>query len=172
MGKLILYIAVSLDGYIADQEGKYAFLNDYSDPSVFDFDRFIQQIGTLIMGRKTYQQMLDTGEPWNYPNHLSYVYTTEIQPNHDNIRFTNLEPEKLLNQITSASDKDIWLFGGSQIIKMFLDKDLIDEYWIYYVPEILGDGIPLFQNSILGKLKVISTKQFDNIVEMKLASKR
>lgn len=172
MGKVILYLGLSLDGYIADKDGGYAFLNNYSDPSVYDYEAFLSRLGTIIMGRVSFDLTRKASPTWEFDGFKTYVYSRGDHQSTEKIAFTSLSPTELVKQIRSESDKDIWLFGGSEIIDLFVKENAIDEYWLYYVPEVLGSGIPLFKTSVLDRLSIHSIKQYDNIVEMKLVPKK
>ena len=171
MGKVILYLAMSLDGYIADRQGNYDFLHGYDDPESYDFQGFLNRLGTIIMGRKSYDLVKQQSSTWEYDNFQTYVYSKTLNQHTNNITFTTKKPSELIKEINVQSDKDIWLFGGSEIIDLFVKDRAIDEYWIYYVAEVLGSGIPLFKTPILHELDVKSIQQFGNIVEMKLIPK-
>ncbi|AVD37827.1 TPA: hypothetical protein JD074_01285 [Clostridioides difficile] len=67
----------------------------------------------------------------------------------ENVKYTNLEPKKLIEQIGREKDKkDIWIVGGGDIVKLFMKDNLIDDYYIYILPIILGRGISLFKSGI------------------------
>ncbi len=171
MGKVILYLAMSLDGYIADHQGNYDFLHGYDDPESYDFKGFLNRLGTIIMGRKSFDLVKAQSSTWEYNNFQTYVYSRTLNEDTENITFTTKRPSELVQMIKAQNNQDIWLFGGSEIIDLFVKDRAIDEYWIYYVAEVLGGGIPLFKTPILNGLDVISIKQFGNIVEMKLKPK-
>lgn len=172
MGKVILYLAMSLDGYIADAKGNYAFLEHYSDPEVYNYQAFLDNVGTVIMGRKSFDQLKDLKETWEFDGFKTYVYSRHYHEATENIIFTNEEPKDLIQRIRNESDKDIWLFGGSEIIDLFVKSHAVDEYWLYYVAEVLASGIPLFKTPVLDEMVVHSVKQYGNIVEIKLKPKK
>lgn len=169
MNKVILYIALTLDGYIADVDHKYNFLNKYGDIETYDFKSFIDSVDTIIMGRKSYDILRK--DKWLYKDKTTYVYTRNFYVKRKYIKFTTMDPNKLINKIKENSTGNIWLFGGSEIFELFKINDLIDEYRLYYVPEVLSSGIPLFQTELLNKLKITSVKQIGNLFEVVLIPK-
>lgn len=145
--EVILYIAASQDGYIADKEGKLDFLPEIPDDGYdYGYKEMYDSVDVIIMGRTTYDYITDwspAGE-WPYADKVCYVYTHQSRLSEDNIRFTNDEPEVLLQKIYSEGFNRVWIMGGGEIIRLFLQKDLIDIFDLFYVPVLLGDGIPLF----------------------------
>lgn len=145
--KLILYIAMSLDGYIAARDGSIGFLDDTST-SLPDlgYETFYSSIGSIIMGGKTYRQVKNELSPgkWIYEGMPCYAYSHERNSNDSNVKFTQLAPAQLLCEIRKNHTGNIWLMGGGEVIHGFMRENLIDEYYIYVMPTLLGDGIPLF----------------------------
>lgn len=172
MGKVILYLAMSLDGYIADSKGHYDFLNHYSDMDSYDYQGFLSKVGTIIMGRKSFDLVKQQKTTWEFDGFRTYVYSRHEHKGSENIHFTNMRPGDLIKKIKSESDKDIWLFGGSEIIDLFVKDHAVEEYWLYYVAEVLSSGIPLFRTPILDEMEVKGVRQFGNIVEIRLAPKK
>ncbi len=171
MNKVKLYIATSLDGYIADTSGNVNFLDTFepTQDAIDAYNSFYNSIGTVIMGNSTYKQVITDLSPnlWPYENCTTYVYTNTKKENINNIIFTNENPTQLINTIKSSSSEDIWLLGGSQIVQTFLEHNLIDEYIITIVPVILGNGIKLFNPSIFStSLKLVSSKNIGEFVEL------
>ena len=169
-GKLILYIACSLDGYIADMNGGIGFL-DETPAALADlgYDEFYKSIGTLIIGGKTYRQVKYELSPdeWMYKGKNCYVYSHRQNAKDPDVRFTNLPPAKLLAYIRQSHDGDVWMMGGGEIIHQFMQENLIDEYHIYVMPNLLGGGIPLFRAGFSpAKIELKSTKAMKGIVEM------
>ena len=169
-GKLILYIACSLDGYIADANGGIGFLDEtpIALPDL-GYDQFYQSIGTIIIGGKTYRQVKYELSPteWMYEEKNCYVYSKQQNPDDHNVQFTNLPPSKLLEHIRQHHSGDIWLMGGGEIVHCFIQENLIDEYYIYVMPNLLGEGIPLFRAGFPPvKIELKSAKAMKGITEM------
>jgi dihydrofolate reductase len=97
------------------------------------------------MGRKTYQQVLGFGV-WHYDETKTYVFTRqkELLRREGNVEFFSGDIRKFVRQLKEDTEKDIWLVGGSQLIKTFLEENLVDDFIVFIVPIILGSGIPLF----------------------------
>ena len=170
---IILYIAMSLDGYIARRNGDIDWLDgDGSEPDAdIGYDRFYSSIDTVIMGRKTYDQILTFGE-YPYKGTRGYVYTSETRNNNEDVEFTDEDVEDLIGKLKAGDGKDIWLIGGAGIIDEFMKKDLIDEYFIAVIPCVLGEGIPLFKrNNHETKLKLLKHEAVNGIVMMHYAKK-
>ncbi len=169
MKKIKLYIAMSLDGYIATENNQVDWLNgDDSDTNNFGtYEKFIEQIDTVILGYNTYNQIQTVLSPdkWPYENMMSYVMTSKTMEDTENIKFVNKKVKDLIKEIKPK--KDIWICGGANIIKQFHENDLIDEYTITIIPTILGQGIKLFDSPIkTQKLKLVSTTNYNGIVDL------
>jgi dihydrofolate reductase len=162
MRKLILYIACSLDGYIARKDHGLDWL---PPPDEAGYNEFIAGIDTILMGRRTYD-VCKKFEPWPYTQRC-IVFTSN--PLHDpKVEFTKEDPAAVLAELRKHPGKDIWLEGGGELIRVFHEKGLIDEYIIAVVPVTIGDGIPLFVKSdAMVKLKLSAIKQYKDFVEMK-----
>ena len=171
--KVILYIAMSLDGYIAKEDGSVDWLEDTGEDTEGTYLEFYGSIDTIIMGRKTYDQILTFGE-WVYKGKDTYVLTSDITrvPEKPNIEFRNDEIEDLTTELKQKSGSNIWLLGGAGIINTFLEKNLIDEYRIAVIPVILGAGIPLFTAGTEKKLDFKQVTEHGGIVELKYEKKK
>lgn len=164
MSKLILYIAISLDAFIAPLDGSVTWLEDFSNPEDdYGYRKFYNGIGTLIMGANTYDQILSFGE-WPYAPKLSYVLSSSERPTPDNaeVRFFAGEVQNLLSWLKGRSDQDIWLLGGGDVNSQFIGQGLVDEYIISIMPVFLGSGIPLIRDIPGQSLKLLSTTTYPN----------
>ena len=144
MRKLVLYIAVTLDGYIADASGSVSFLGDlYPDDT---FAAFFETVDALIMGGNTYRQIVEGRSPerWPYENRKCYVYSGSKSGISGDVEFTRLPPIVLLERIRREYSSDIWLVGGGQVARDYLTYDLVDRMILHIVPKVLGRGISLF----------------------------
>jgi dihydrofolate reductase len=152
MRKIKLYIASSLDSYIASENGSIDWL--FSDAD-YGYTKFYDSIDTIFVGRKTYEQSL-TFEEYPYKGKKVYVFThkAEIEKKKKKKKISDVEyidndiPEFVrgLIQQSSVGNKDIWLLGGGEIVSIFLNAYLIDEIILSIHPIILGKGVPLFKN--------------------------
>lgn len=171
MRKTILFIAMSLDGYIADENGNIDWLNGQSKDSenADTYFEFIKNIDTVLMGWNTYHQIITELAPnnWPYGDLYSYVFTHHTKKSSKNITFTSQDPIALLNKLKNKDGKNIWICGGANLINQLLKANVIDEYYISIIPTLLGDGIKLFDKlPEEKKLTLISTKNYNGIVEV------
>lgn len=146
MRKIILYIASSLDGYIADSNGSVAWLDEIPNPDKSDYGYagFYDSIDTVVMGNKTYQQVLGFGIGNPYEGKKMYVLSRNmplVQDRHAEFISQNI-PE-FLAELKKANGKNIWCVGGGEINALLLNDHLIDEIKIFIMPVVLGSGIPL-----------------------------
>ena len=142
MRKVVLFISSSLDGYIARVNGDINWL--FTDQN-YGYTKFLDSIDTVFMGRKTYEQVLTFGE-YPYQEKKSYVFTKNLdfQATFDVKVVTDLDT--FVNNLRLLDGNNIWLVGGSLLIRDFLNKNLVSEIILSVHPIILGDGIPLFAN--------------------------
>ena len=170
MRKVILYIAMSLDGYIADRKGNVNWLagQDDAGEQIDTYGAFINEVDTVVMGWNTYRQSTTelSPEEWPYQGLTTYVITHRRQPSSADIRFVQEEPCSLVRRLREEQGRAIWICGGSRIIQPLVQEDLLDVYHISVIPTILGAGLPLFAEiSQKIKLKLRSTQVYNGIVE-------
>ena len=171
MRKVILYIAQTMDGFIARENGDIDFLPEVMPKKSLDFyNDFYNSIDTILIGRNTYDQIVKFVGPknWIYQNKMSYIFTNELDKyeNTDDKTFIKKDIVDFVNSIKNEAGKDIWILGGSKLIKNLIESNLIDNYIIATLPQIIGNGIPLFSNTNSIKLKItksIITKEFSQI---------
>lgn len=164
--KIILYIAMSLDGYIADENGNVDWLEEYANIEDTDYKEFYKTIDTVIMGRKTYDQVLGFGE-YPYKDVKSYVYSNSKIGSDDNVEFINVPPVDIVKSLKQQSGKHVWLIGGADLIHDFIEESLIDEYQITILPVILGSGISLFKKiNHRVDLELISKKSANDVITL------
>ncbi len=142
MRQVILFIASSLDGYIARTSGEVDWLFTDQD---YGYRDFFANIDTLLMGRHTYEQVLSFGE-YPYQGKQGFVFSrTGGGVSDENVTFISDNLASFVEELKSGAGKNIWLVGGSQVIELLMKHDLIDEFVISVHPIILGEGIPLFR---------------------------
>jgi dihydrofolate reductase len=148
MRKIKLYIASSLDSYIAGENGSIDWL--FSDAD-YGYTKFYNSIDTILVGRKTYDQSL-TFEEYPYKGKKVYVFThkAEIEKKKKipDVEYIDDDIPEFVRRLIQqpVGNKDIWLLGGGEIVSIFLNADLVDEIILSIHPIILGKGIPLFSN--------------------------
>jgi Dihydrofolate reductase len=146
MKKIILYIAASIDGRIAEPDGGIEWLSEFpiTNEMNYGYKEFMASIDTIIMGGRSWREMSNMDAMGAYAGKTVYVVSRHDWGDNENVNFIT---ENVIEQITSLRNepgKDIWLFGGGELVSMLLAADLIDEMQIAYIPVILGEGIPLF----------------------------
>lgn len=147
MKKINLYIAVSIDGYIARPDGDLDWLTEFPNPQQLDYgyNNFLASVDTVIMGGKTYRDILAMDVLWPYKDKETYIVTRHTENSTEsNVHFLNENIIETISALKMKEGKDIWLVGGGELVSMFLNSDLIDNMFITYIPTILGSGIPLF----------------------------
>lgn len=147
---VILYIAMSLDGYIADKYGGVDWLKgedeNYNDDT--SYQELLDEIDTVIMGYATYDQVTNELSPdnWPYLGKKTYVLSHRTMENSKDIEFVNENVIQLYTNLQIKKGKSIWICGGSDIVSQFVNEDLVDEYRVFIIPTILGEGVSLFSN--------------------------
>lgn len=139
--KVRLFIATSLDGYIAGPDESLDWLFGDAD---YGYDEFIAEVDTLAMGRRTYEMVKGFGE-WPYEGLATTVFTRQERMPHDHrVNFTAQPPADWVHDLDQKPGKDVWVVGGGVLIRDFLDAQLVDEMTLSVHPVVLGGGTPLF----------------------------
>lgn len=161
--KIILYIATSLDGYIAKPNDDLSFLSIVQkEGEDYGYTDFIKSIDTVIIGRKTYEWVMTQVPEFPHIDKNTFVITRTARPSIGNIHFYTGNLKELVKRLKSEQGTNIFCNGGSEIVNELLKENLVDEFIISVIPILLGDGIPLFKNGRPEqKLQLLSSKQFD-----------
>jgi dihydrofolate reductase len=145
--KVILGFGISLDGYIARRNGAmdYLVLDKEGETLMADF---FAKIDTTIMGRKTaagWAKMRNSGEIPETPGMANYVVSRRWKPGkREGFEVVSGSLTAFVKKLKRRKGKDIYLGGGGQLCRSFLQEDLVDELFIGVGPVLLGDGIPGF----------------------------
>lgn len=171
MRTITLYIAMSLDGFIADKDGNVDWLSGQEPErdDMVSYTEFIKKIDTVVMGWKTYHQLVTELSPdeWAYQGMMTYVLTHREMPDEEEIRFIGGDVCDLVQKLQREDGKGIWICGGASIAWQLVEADLIDRYHISVIPMILGDGIPLFGRMDRGiRLKCVGTRTYNGITDL------
>lgn len=171
MRKVILGLAVSLDGYIEGPNGEYDWCFTDQD---YGMSSFFKRIDSIFMGRKSWELAKSMGGESPWKGITTYVFSNTVK--------TIKEPDTVLmkgdlitevKKLKSTPGKDIWLFGGAQLATSFINDRLVDELWLSVHPILLGSGKPLFQH-IDGRksLTLIESKAYETgLVSLRYALK-
>jgi dihydrofolate reductase len=156
----ILYVATTLDGYVASSDGSIEWLtsleangedNGYTD--------FYETIDALVMGSATYEQVLGFGD-WAYPGKLSYVLTSRsLSTKRNDVVFLKTI-DAVLEDVKRKGLKRVWIVGGGKVASLFMTKGLVDEYILTLIPIILGTGISLYQAVPEQRLNLAKTRSY------------
>lgn len=158
-----VYIAMSLDGYIATSDGGVGWLDQFLDED-YGYGQFIQEISHAVMGRVTYDHVRSLGE-WPYPDLSVHVLTSgRLDDAPEHVSVWSEDPLELVRRLdASASDGDCWLIGGGRMIRAFEELEVVEEYEIFVMPVILGGGVPLFVAPYPPRaLQLLSVKAWNN----------
>ena len=162
MTQVILYIAASIDGYIASPDGGVDWLSEFdSGEEDYGYAKFFESIDALLMGSRSYEQVLTFGG-WPYEGKTSFVFTQQdLSSERRDVRFVSGDPVDEMKNITKLGFKKVWMMGGAALIDSFRSRLLINEFIISTIPVLLGDGIPLFKpGAARQKLVLISAKEY------------
>ena len=144
--QVVLYIAISMDGFIATPDDQLSWLTQVEGEGDNGYQAFYDTVDTIIMGNRTYAWILrEEGEhAFPYKGKTCYVYTRAEQVSNNLVRFTHEPVEQLVARLRQESGRSIWLVGGGKLARAFMEKNLVDEWVITIAPVLLGKGIPLF----------------------------
>ncbi|KAL7483857.1 hypothetical protein ACHAW6_009498 [Cyclotella cf. meneghiniana] len=176
--KASAYIATTLDGFIASHDGSIGFLDEYqqqADPHDGDmgFSSFLATVDLIIMGRKTWDQVVSFGEEiWPYGKRAVWVWSRIPEDvfipkcRGDQAFAYSLSPERMMDLAKEKGYTHIYIDGGTTI-QAFHSCGFVDEYVLSRLPILLGGGKPLFENSnagseVMTKMEHLGTKSFSN----------
>ena len=166
MRTLSIYIATTLDGYIAKPNDDLSFLKLVErEGEDYGYAKFTDTIDTIILGRKTYDWVMKEIGPAHYDNGTRdvYVITRTEKPSIGRTTFYTGDLTDLVKRLKSEKGKNIYCDGGAEVINELLKNDLIDDFIISLIPVLVGDGTRLFQdNRPEQELELISSKTFES----------
>jgi dihydrofolate reductase len=165
MAKVILYIATSEDGFVADKDGGVDWLPHPSDEHEdMGYPALMDRISAIVMGSRSYQQIIGFGD-WAWSDKQAYVFTNQpLVSSNEAIRFIQDNVRTFMERIARNLTQDIWLLGGAALAKSFAKEQQIDECIITVIPKKLGNGIAL--EVPFGNFDLKQSKQFkDRIMQ-------
>lgn len=145
--KVILYIAMSLDGYIAGLDDDLGFLSNVEkDGEDYGYHDFTSAVDTVIMGRKTFDKVLSMGLGNPHQDKELLVITRNSRPSLSNEKYYTGSLKDLIKSLKAKDGKHIYCGGGAEIVHELLKNKLLDEMIISVIPILLGDGVRLFKD--------------------------
>ncbi|GKU26242.1 dihydrofolate reductase family protein [Clostridium folliculivorans] len=166
--KVYLYIATSLDGYIATPDDGLEWLFKVEGEGDNGYSEFYETIDTIIMGRKTYDWII-TNEKGNFPykDKSCYVFSNTLVGKNENVQFINEDVVSFINKLKNSNSGNIWVEGGGDLLHYFIKERLVDEFIITVAPTIIGKGIPLFKEIDFElELRLKNIRKFNQFAEL------
>lgn len=160
----ILYIAASVDGYIAGPNGEIDWLSMVDrDGEDYGYYQFYDSVDAIVSGSKTYDLANSFGE-WPYPGKPTFVFTRRsLKSKRDDVFFLSEPVDSAMEKIKAQGFQRVWLLGGGELVRSFLQHKLIDEYIISVIPIILGAGISLFPPATPEQqLELVSSRHYES----------
>jgi len=171
---LVLFIASSLDGYIATKDESLEWLFNVEGEGDNGFSEFYDTVDTIIMGKRTYDWVMNQDlKEFPYKNKECYVFTRSLTENTEDVQFVNGDVTHFVNKLKSQNGKNIWIVGGGELLHTFIQEKLVDEFIITVAPTLLGKGIPLFrEGNYQINLSLKKIRNFNQFVELHYEVKR
>jgi len=159
--KIILYIATTIDGFIASKDFSVSWLDKYQKKGQdYGYKKFFSLIDTVVVGNTTQKQF-----PQKYEGKPCFVFSKKTKGKDENITYVKGTVKSFMKN--SEPKGRIGVLGGANVINQFLKQNLVDEIRLFVMPEFLGDGIRLFQEgSPSKKFKFVSKKSYGEVVEL------
>jgi dihydrofolate reductase len=169
------FVAASVDGFIADADGRLDWLFQFNDVDglTAHYEAFLAGVGALAMGAATYEFLLATGHPWPYAGLPTWIFTHRARPGVEgaDLRFTDDDVGAVHEaMVRAAAGKHVWLVGGGNLVAQFARRGLLDELLLTVVPVVLGSGAPLLPAAVAGPLDLTDVTRFPRgLVELRYA---
>lgn len=166
--KVMLYIATSLDGYIATKSDTLDWLDKVEGEGDNGYSAFYEMVDTILMGKRTYDWIMKnvTGD-FPYKDKQSYVFSRSAHEENKDVLFVQDEILDFINKLKKQDGKNIWLVGGGELLHSFIKEKIVDEFILTVAPILIGNGIPLFKEADLHlELSLKGVQQFNQFVEL------
>lgn len=165
MGRIVLHLAASIDGYIAEPDGGVRFLDTFDPTKGEDYGlgAFFRGVDACILGAKTFRDSRKLG-PWLFSKMKTYIVShRRIRGAPPGTEFFKGDVARLAKQVRARHRRTIWLMGGGVLASEFLRRRLVDEWVVTVVPVLVGRGIPLY-HPIRGppRMRLIKARAWKN----------
>lgn len=163
----LVFIAGSLDGFIAKENDDLQWLEETEGEGDNGYADMYQTIDTVIMGKRTYDYILEHIKPFPYPDKKCYVFSTTQTGENEHVTFIQEDVITFTQRLKEQEGTKIWMVGGGELLDAFLQERLIDEWIITITPHLLGSGIPLFKSPRpFENLRLLETKRYGQMVQL------
>jgi dihydrofolate reductase len=173
MRKLSVFIACSVDGYIADDNDSLDFLHPmHDDAEDYGYNAFYEGIDTVIIGRKTYDKVMSFEGPFPHEDKTCYVFSRKAHGNTPWAIFVRDNPIEFVQRIKAEKGKGIYCDGGGTLVSQLIAARLVDELILSVVPCTLGRGVRLFHENMGGyrKMQLLLSKSYPSgLVQLRYA---
>ena len=161
--KVVVFIAMSLDGFIAKLDGDIGFLSVVEQKGEdYGYSEFSKSVDTVIIGRKTYDHVIEMGYDYPHQDKDVYILSRSDRQEKGLSKYFKGSLKGLVEELKGHRGKNIYCDGGAEVINALLNENLIDELIISIIPVMLGDGVPLFKGGRPeNKLELLNVKNFD-----------
>lgn len=165
---LVLFIASSLDGYIATTDESLEWLFKVEGEGDNGFSEFYETVDTVLMGKRTYDWIMKQDiQEFPYKNKECYVFTRSSAEDTEDVRFVNEDVTNFVHKLKDQEGKNLWIVGGGELLHSFVQEELVDEFIITVAPTIIGKGIPLFRDGDYQlDLTLKGVRNFNQFVEL------
>lgn len=160
--KIIVFIAASLDGFIAGPDDNLSFLDLVAkEGEDYGYATFMSAVDTVILGRKTYDWVMKQVPVFPHADLENYVITRTEKPALGKTVFYTGDPAALVKELAQKEGKNIFIDGGAELVNSLLKEKLVDEIYLSLIPVVLGDGVRLFHTGNPMQVStLVSAKQF------------
>ncbi|MGD7043218.1 dihydrofolate reductase family protein [Jeotgalibacillus proteolyticus] len=168
MRKVVLFIAQSLDGYIATHDDSLDWLFSVEGEGDNGYAEFFSTVDTVLMGKRTYDWVMQQENGvFPYPDKKCYIFSKADNEDTEYVTFISGDISQFITNLKKEEGRDIWVVGGGNLLHSFFKEGLVDELRITVAPRVLGDGIPLFKKGDYHlDLSLSGTRTFNQFVEL------
>ena len=170
---LVFYGAISLDGYLAREDGALDWLIGTEGETDSGYEAFYETVDIVLMGRKTYDEILGMfPAEFPYAGKRCYVFSRNRTGADEFVTFINEDIEGFVRSLKKTEGCRIWMVGGGQVLAPLMDAGLVDEWIIQIAPAILGRGLPLFPRGIReSRFELEEVRRFGQFAELRYTKK-
>lgn len=165
--KLVLFFATSLDGYMATKEDFWIGSILWKVKGDNGYTEFYETVDTVLVGKRTYDWIMDHAEDVPYQNKACYVFTRTDEKKYGTCTVCPWGYCILYQSAETARGKSMWIVGGGELLSAFMKEQLVDELILTLAPVLHGSGIPLFkEGEYQASLNLKQTRTFNQFVEL------